>query len=93
MTDITSMIALCPAAADREALLAASKAALERMEEGRRVFLRGRALALAQRFALYARDELAMSTMRIRVLPFLHVSLDTLVDLHVQSTRLGGQFR
>jgi hypothetical protein len=42
-------------------------AALERMEAGRRVFLRGRALALAQRFALYARDELAMSTLRIRV--------------------------
>lgn len=31
------------------------------------MFLRGRALALAQRFALYARDELAMSTLRIRV--------------------------
>ncbi|EIE26712.1 hypothetical protein COCSUDRAFT_59229 [Coccomyxa subellipsoidea C-169] len=55
------------AAAQREALLAAAKAALDRLEAGRRVFLRGRALALAQRFALYARDELAMSTLRIRV--------------------------
>jgi hypothetical protein len=55
------------AALQREAILAASKAALERMEGGRRVFLRGRALALAQRMALYARDELSMSTLRIRV--------------------------
>jgi hypothetical protein len=47
--------------------LAAAKAALERLEAGRRVFLKGRALALAQRAALYARDELAMSALRIRV--------------------------
>ncbi len=55
------------AAGQRNALLAVAKTALERLEAGRRVFLRGRALALAQRFALYARDELAMSTLRIRV--------------------------
>ncbi len=58
----------CPnAVAQRDAVLAVAKTALERLEAGRRVFLRGRALALAQRFALYARDELAMSTLRIRV--------------------------
>ena len=51
----------------RDSVLAASKAALERMEACRKVFLRGRALALAQRMALYARDELNMSTLRIRV--------------------------
>ena len=53
----------------RDSVLAASKAALERMEACRKVFLRGRALALAQRMALYARDELNMSTLRIRVCP------------------------
>ena len=37
------------------------------MEASRKVFLKGRALALAQRMALYARDELNMSTLRIRV--------------------------
>lgn len=55
------------AAAQRDALLAAAKTALGRLEAGRRVFLKGRALALQQRAALYARDELAMSTLRIRV--------------------------
>lgn len=55
------------AAKQREAVLAAARASLERLEAGRRVFLRGRALALAQRMALYARDELAMSNLRIRV--------------------------
>ncbi|CAK0735069.1 hypothetical protein CVIRNUC_000523 [Coccomyxa viridis] len=54
------------AARVRDSVLAASKAALERMEACRKVFLRGRALALAQRMALYARDELNMSTLRIR---------------------------
>ena len=57
------------AARVRDSVLAASKAALERMEACRKVFLRGRALALAQRMALYARDELNMSTLRIRVCP------------------------
>ncbi|CAL8467045.1 g6581 [Coccomyxa elongata] len=62
------------AVGQRNALLAVAKTALERLEAGRRVFLRGRALALAQRFALYARDELAMSTLRIRVrVPGEHV--------------------
>ena len=51
----------------RDGVLAASKVALERMEASRKVFLKGRALALAQRTALYARDELNMSTLRIRV--------------------------
>ena len=51
----------------RDSILAAAKVALERMEAGRKVFLKGRALALAQRMALYARDELNMSTLRIRV--------------------------
>ena len=53
----------------RDGVLAASKVALERMEASRKVFLKGRALALAQRMALYARDELHMSTLRIRVRP------------------------
>lgn len=48
-------------------MLAASKVALERLEASRKVFLRGRAFALAQRMALYARDELNMSALRIRV--------------------------
>lgn len=51
----------------RDNILAASKVALERMEASRKVFLKGRALALAQRAALYARDELNMSMLRIRV--------------------------
>ena len=55
------------AAKQREVVLAAARASLERLEAGRRVFLKGRALALAQRMALYARDELAMSNLRIRV--------------------------
>ena len=54
----------------RDSILAAAKVALERMEAGRKVFLKGRALALAQRMALYARDELKMSTLRIRVRSF-----------------------
>lgn len=33
----------------------------------RRLFLRARALALAQRMLLYAHDELAMATMRLRL--------------------------
>ena len=63
------MAGACAAAKQREAVLAAAKASLERLEAGRRVFLKGRALALAQRMALYARDELAMSNLRIRVRP------------------------
>lgn len=37
-----------PAAAQREAVLAVSKSALDRLETERRLFVRGRTLALAQ---------------------------------------------
>ncbi|KAK9844148.1 hypothetical protein WJX81_006007 [Elliptochloris bilobata] len=55
------------AAARRDSVLAASKPALERLETERRLFVRGRSLALAQRFLLYAHDELAMAALRMRV--------------------------
>lgn len=63
----------------RDGILAASKVALERMEASRKVFLKGRALALAQRMALYARDELHMSTLRIRVRLWASGQLTTLL--------------
>ncbi|GBF99704.1 hypothetical protein Rsub_12416 [Raphidocelis subcapitata] len=48
-------------------LVAAGQAHLERLEGQRRLFLAARALALAQRMLLYAHDELAMATMRMRL--------------------------
>ncbi|KAK9810177.1 hypothetical protein WJX72_006177 [[Myrmecia] bisecta] len=56
------------AAAQRDAVLSAAKVGLEALEEQRRVFLRARALSLAQRSVLYARDEMEMATMRTRLL-------------------------
>ena len=45
----------------------AGKAMLEWLEAERKLLLKGRALALAQRTLLYAADELAMARMRLRV--------------------------
>ena len=55
------------AGARREEILADAKAQLDRLEAQRKVFTKGRALSLAQRSLLYARDELEMSTMRMRL--------------------------
>lgn len=45
----------------------AGKALLEWLESERKLLVRGRAFALAQRALLYAADELAMARMRLRV--------------------------
>lgn len=55
------------AAAAREALVAQSKAHLDLLEGQRKLFLRSRALSLAQRALLYAHDELDMSMMRMQL--------------------------
>ena len=60
-------LAICNAAAAREALVAQSKAHLELLEGQRKLYLRSRALTLAQRGLLYAHDELDMSTMRMQL--------------------------
>lgn len=49
--------------------MADGKAQLDRLESLRRFFVKSRALSLAQRELLYARDELEMCTMRMRVRP------------------------
>ncbi|KAL0019181.1 hypothetical protein WJX77_000293 [Trebouxia sp. C0004] len=55
------------AAAVREVLVAQSKAHLDLLEGQRKLFLRSRALSLAQRALLYAHDELDMSMMRMQL--------------------------
>ena len=55
-----------PAAARKELLAAAGKAQLELLEAGRKLYLKARAVTLAQRAKLYALDELDMATMRLR---------------------------
>ena len=54
----------------REGLLAEAKATLDRLEAQRKLFGRGQAVALAQRALLYARDELEMATLRLRLRSF-----------------------
>ncbi|KAK9793457.1 hypothetical protein WJX73_010752 [Symbiochloris irregularis] len=54
-------------AARRSAALEAGKATLEWLEAERKLLIKGRALALAQRALLYAADEMAMARMRLRV--------------------------
>ena len=53
-------------AAHKSLLLAAAKAQLELLEGGRRLYLKARALSIAQREKLYTLDELAQSTMRLQ---------------------------
>ncbi len=55
------------AAAAREVLVAQSKAHLDLLEGQRKLFLRSRAVSLAQRALLYAHDELDMSMMRMQL--------------------------
>jgi len=55
------------AAEAREALVAQSKAHLDLLEGQRKLYLRSRALSLAQRALLYAHDELDMSMMRMQL--------------------------
>ena len=52
-------------AARKELLVQAGKASLELFAEGRRLYIKARALSLAQRGRLYAQDELDMCTMRM----------------------------
>ena len=47
--------------------MAQGKAQLDRLEAMRKLFTKSRALSLAQRALLYAKDELEMCTMRMRV--------------------------
>ena len=55
------------AASQREEILQLGKAHLESLELQRKAYVKARAHAMAQRSSLYARDELEMSVMRIRV--------------------------
>ena len=57
----------CGVGAARDALVAQSKAHLEVLEAQRKLYLRSRALSLAQRALLYAHDELDMSMMRMQL--------------------------
>lgn len=57
------------AAEVREEILAAGKRQLDRLEAMRKFFVKSRTLSLAQRELLYAKDELEMCTMRMRVRP------------------------
>ena len=58
---------ICCAARRRAELLRIGKAQLDRLESMRKLFTKSRALSLAQRALLYAKDELEMCTMRMRV--------------------------
>ena len=58
---------ICGAAAARDALVRSSRCHLEVLEAQRKVYLRSRAVALAQRGLLYAHDELDMSMMRMQL--------------------------
>ncbi|GAB4820920.1 hypothetical protein N2152v2_007966 [Parachlorella kessleri] len=55
------------AAARKEVLAAAGKAQLDLLESARKLYLKARAVTLAQRAKLYALDELDMATMRLRL--------------------------
>jgi hypothetical protein len=55
------------AAAVRDRLAAHGRVHLELLEADRKLYLRCRALTLAQRGVLYARDELEMAVMRLRL--------------------------
>ena len=57
---------MCAAAA-REALVSQAKAHLDVLEGQRKLYLRSRALSLAQRALLYAHDELDMSMMKMQL--------------------------
>ncbi|KAK9841676.1 hypothetical protein WJX74_009916 [Apatococcus lobatus] len=60
----------------REEILQLGKAHLESLELQRKAYVKARAHAMAQRSSLYARDELEMSVMRLRVRhPHEHVAL------------------
>ena len=63
--------------------MAQSKAHLEVLEAQRKLYLRSRALSLAQRGLLYAHDELDMSMMRMQLR-----SPDEVVKPHEQHFRL-----
>lgn len=58
----------------RADILAQGKAQLDRLEAMRKLFTKSRALSLAQRALLYAKDELEMCTMRMRVSSFPNFS-------------------
>lgn len=66
LTHATLFFRVPAAAAQKELLAAAGKAQLEFLEQARRLYLKARAVTLAQRAKLYALDELDMATMRIR---------------------------
>lgn len=55
------------AEAHRDVVLTEGKVQLDRLEAMRKFFVKARALSLAQRELLYAKDELEMCTMRMRV--------------------------
>ena len=55
------------AGARRAEVVSQGKAQLDRLEAMRKLFTKSRALSLAQRALLYAKDELEMCTMRMRV--------------------------
>lgn len=55
-----------PCAARKELLSAAGKAHMDLLEAARKLYLKARAVTLAQRAKLYALDELEQSTMRLR---------------------------
>lgn len=48
-------------------MLEQGKAHLDRLEAMRKLFMKSRALSLSQRALVYAKDELEMCTMRMRV--------------------------
>ena len=63
----TYLSVLASTVSRRADILAQGKAQLDRLEAMRKLFTKSRALSLAQRALLYAKDELEMCTMRMRV--------------------------
>lgn len=55
------------AGGERDEMLQMGKAHLDSLELQRKAYVKARAFAMAQRSGLYARDELEMSVMRIRI--------------------------
>ena len=67
MYKAVTSVARCYAGSVREALLAAAKLHAEAFDQAKKTFIRARALMLAQRAALYSRDELEMAVLRMQL--------------------------
>ena len=83
---LASQMMTCSAANRRTEIASQGKAHMERLEAMRKLFTKSRALSLAQRALLYAKDELEMCTMRMRVRYYSQ-------KLSIPCCRVGWQIR